>query len=98
VKALQIFKPGKHKAFDGRVISFGEAELRAAAAVYDPALHEAPLVIGHPESNAPAYGRVKSLSYSERVLTARARPGGRAIRRARERGPLQENFRVLLHA
>lgn len=32
------------------------------AASYNPELHEAPLVIGHPESNMPAYGWVKGVS------------------------------------
>lgn len=69
MKALQIFKPGKHTALDGRVLEFTEADLRASAAAYDPALHEAPIVVGHPKADAPAYGWVKSLAF-DRTLDA----------------------------
>lgn len=64
VKPLQIFKPGKHVASDGRVIVFTEAQVKATAAAYDPAVHEAPFVIGHPKSNDPAFGWAKALSFS----------------------------------
>lgn len=39
--------------------------MRACAAAYDPGLHEAPLVVGHPASDAPAYGWVRALNYDE---------------------------------
>lgn len=68
MKQLQIFKPGKHTASDGRVITFTEAQLKACAQGYDPALHEAPFVVGHPKGDAPAYGWAKSLSFSEGTL------------------------------
>lgn len=70
MKPLQIFKPGKHVARDGRVFTFTEADVKATAAAYDPALHESPLVVGHPEHNSPAYGWAKSLSFSDGVLQA----------------------------
>ena len=65
MKAFQIFKPGKHTASDGRVIEFTAEMLQAAVAAYDPALHEAPIVVGHPKDNGPAYGWVKSLAFDE---------------------------------
>ncbi len=61
---IQIFKPGKHTAMSGAVIDFSESDLKATAAAYDPKLHEAPLVVGHPKLDAPAYGWVKSLAFS----------------------------------
>jgi hypothetical protein len=48
----------------GLVLNFTEADLKATADAYDPALYEAPLVVGHPKLNAPAYGWVKSLAFS----------------------------------
>ena len=48
----------------GRVHSFTEADLAAMAAGYDPALREAPLTVGHPADNLPAYGWVKSVGRS----------------------------------
>lgn len=64
-KPIQIFKPGRHTAMSGAVLDFTEADLSASAAAYDPAKHEAPLVVGHPRHDAPAYGWVKSLAFAE---------------------------------
>lgn len=49
----------------GESLSFSEPDLQAIVAAYDPAKHEAPLVIGHPKHDMPAYGWVQSLSYSD---------------------------------
>ncbi|OGS90852.1 MAG: hypothetical protein A2Z95_06190 [Gallionellales bacterium GWA2_60_18] len=49
----------------GASLSFSEADLAATAAAYDPAKHEAPIVIGHPKHDGPAYGWVKSLAFTE---------------------------------
>ncbi|WP_038084586.1 peptidase [Thioalkalivibrio sp. ALMg9] len=65
MQSIQIFKPGRHKAMDGRALEFSESDLQASADAYDPALHEAPLVVGHPRSDHPAYGWVRGLSYGE---------------------------------
>lgn len=70
MKHIEIFKPGKHTAVSGAVFDFSEAQMQAAAAAYSPAVHEAPLVVGHPAMDGPAYGWVKGLSYSEGKLRA----------------------------
>lgn len=54
----------------GAVVELGEADLAACAKAYDPALHEAPLVIGHPKHDAPAYGWVHSLDADKAGLNA----------------------------
>ena len=59
---LHIFKAGSQTAMNGVCLNFSEVDLAACAAAYDPALHEAPIVIGHPKTDAPAYAWVKSLS------------------------------------
>lgn len=64
-KPIQIFKPGRHTASNGAALAFSEADLQATAAAYDPAKHEAPLVVGHPKHDAPAYGWVKGLAFGE---------------------------------
>lgn len=69
-KALQIFRTGRHTATSGDVLAFSEAALQATAAAYDPARHEAPIVVGHPQSNGPAYGWVKSLAFADGGLDA----------------------------
>lgn len=70
MKRLQIFKPGRHVATDGKTYSFTEADLKTTAAAYDPAKHEAPFVIGHPKTDDPAYGWAKSLAFAGGALDA----------------------------
>ncbi|MDH1055604.1 peptidase [Aquipseudomonas alcaligenes] len=70
MKPLHIFKPGKHVAMSGASLNFSESDLAATVRAYDPALHEAPLVIGHPKHDAPAAGWVKSLANSAQGLIA----------------------------
>lgn len=69
---IEIFRAGRHQAMSGEVLAFSHADLDAAARAYDPALHEAPLVVGHPETDKPAYGWVGTLSFGEGSLTANA--------------------------
>lgn len=57
-KRVEVFRAGDHVDSSGRTHTFSEADLDRIAA-YDPARHEAPLVIGHPTANAPAFGWVK---------------------------------------
>lgn len=65
MKRFGIFRPGRHTAMSGVTLDFVEDQLRAAVDAYDPALHEAPIVVGHPKDNGPAYGWVKALSFNE---------------------------------
>lgn len=67
---MEIFRAGKHVAVDGRTIEFSAADVAEIAATYQPELAEAPLVVGHPQINAPAYGWAKSLSVKDGVLFA----------------------------
>jgi hypothetical protein len=70
---IEIFRAGTHAADDGRAWTFSEADLKAIAAGYDPLSSEAPIVIGHPQTDAPAYGWVASVSFSDGRLTITAR-------------------------
>ena len=58
---IEIMRPGRHVASNGVTVEFTEADLRRTAAAYAPEKHEAPLVIGHPKENGPAYGWVRRL-------------------------------------
>lgn len=58
---IHIFRAGRHTAMQGQSLEFSEQDLLATAKAYDPAIHEAPLVIGHPKGNAPAYGWVAGI-------------------------------------
>lgn len=70
MKPFELFKAGKHTASGGATLSFTEQDLQAAVAAYDPAVHEAPIVVGHPKDNAPAYGWIKALSFADGSITA----------------------------
>lgn len=70
IKTLQIFKSGTHPAMDGRDYTFTAADLAATAAAYTPAAHEAPITIGHPATDLPAYGWVASLAVVDGALEA----------------------------
>ena len=70
MKRLHLFKPGRHTAASGATLDFSAAQLQATASAYDPAKHEAPIVVGHPTHDAPAYGWVKSLGFAEGDLDA----------------------------
>ncbi len=64
-KPIEIFKSGTHTAMSGQTLSFSDAELAASVAAYDPAKHEAPIVVGHPRHDAPAYGWVKGVAFAD---------------------------------
>ncbi len=69
-KPLQIFKPGRHTAMSGATLAFSDSDLAASAAAYDPARFEAPIVVGHPKTDNPAYGWVRSLAFAGGALDA----------------------------
>lgn len=58
---IEIFRAGRHTDDAGTVHNFGAADVAGMVAAYDPALREAPLTVGHPAHNLPAYGWVKDL-------------------------------------
>ncbi len=68
--ALEIFKAGTHTSEDGRVFTFTAAVVDEIAETYDPVLSEAPLVIGHPKTDDPAYGWAQGLHAKDGVLYA----------------------------
>ena len=65
MKRINIFRAGKHTASCGFEANFSEDNLSSAVSAYNPKLHEAPIVIGHPKSNNPAFGWIKSLSFDD---------------------------------
>ena len=67
---IEIFRPGKFKAMNGTEVSFSAEMLKDIAESYDPKVYQAPLVIGHPKVEDPAYGWVKNLSFSGERLSA----------------------------
>ncbi|MFZ5986918.1 MAG: hypothetical protein ACOYWZ_07325 [Bacillota bacterium] len=61
MKWFAVFKTGKHTDSAGNEKEWTEADLDKIANGYDPKKHEAPIVIGHPKTNAPAFGWVEKL-------------------------------------
>ncbi|AVX39771.1 peptidase [Yersinia massiliensis] len=70
MSAIHIFKAGTHTDMHGTKLPFTQSDLAACVKAYDPSVHEAPLVIGHPKTEDPAWGWVKSLSLSGADLNA----------------------------
>ena len=67
---IEIFKAGKRYDANGKLIEITIDQLAQTVEAYDPEYHEAPLVIGHPKSNNPAWGWVASLALQGDVLVA----------------------------
>ena len=53
---LHVFRAGTHTATDGKQYTFSESDIADLVSSYDPALSRAPLVVGHPKIDDPAYG------------------------------------------
>ena len=67
---FEIFRAGTHTDNNGRRITISADDLAATAAAYNTAAHEAPVVVGHPKTDAPAYGWVGSLKAEGNSLLA----------------------------
>ena len=67
---IEIFRPGRHIDDQGVAHNFSDADVSGMASSYNPALREAPLTVGHPKDNLPAYGWVKAVGRNaDGVLT-----------------------------
>lgn len=62
LQKIEVFRAGTHMDDQGVQHHFSEADLNGMASSYSPALREAPLTVGHPKDNLPAYGWVKGVS------------------------------------
>lgn len=67
---IEIFRAGRHVDAKGEVATFTESDIRDIAESYDASASEAPIVVGHPEHNAPAYGWVRGLKAEGPLLLA----------------------------
>lgn len=92
---IHIFKAGRRITSTGEVIDYSASDLAASAAAYNPKLHEAPLVIGHPKTDDPAKGWVQSLTATSRglfALPARVDPAFSEAVNTREYGKVSAKF------
>lgn len=95
---LAIFRAGTHTSVDGRQLTFTPEIIREFAETYDPQVSEAPLVVGHPKLDDPAYGWAQIYARRRRAALRGAAPGRAAVRRDGEHGSVQEDQHVHLSA
>lgn len=65
MKPIEIFKIGTHTATNGQTLPFDKTMLADAVSAYQPDLHEAPIVVGHPKDNHPAFGWIDHLELTD---------------------------------
>jgi hypothetical protein len=68
---IEIFRTGTHTDSAGQQKDYTQADLDKIVSQYDPSTHEAPVVIGHPVENAPAFGWVEALKREGEILYAK---------------------------
>src|SRR5690606_13768985 len=60
---IEVFRTGTFTPMTGAAITYSAADLKAAADAYDPATAPAPIVVGQPETDTPAYGWAQSFEF-----------------------------------
>lgn len=66
----EIFRAGTRLDNHGNTYTITPDDVAAIASHYDKSKHEAPIVVGHPTTNAPAFGWVDKLTAENGVLYA----------------------------
>ena len=69
-RRFPVFRVGTHRDSEGNERTWTSADLDRMVSAYDPAHHEAPIVIGHPKDNSPAFGWVRGLKREDGTLYA----------------------------
>jgi len=73
MKSIHIFRAGTHTSAGGNTLDFSADALQATAESYNPTISEAPIVVGHPKDNGPAFGWIDALEFNESGLHAKPR-------------------------
>ncbi|WP_320200502.1 hypothetical protein RMR16_008705 [Agrobacterium sp. rho-13.3] len=60
---IEVFRSGTFIPMNGQQLSFSAADLKAMADAYDYKTAPAPVVVGHPKTDAPAFGWAQSFEY-----------------------------------
>jgi len=76
---FQILRVGRHVAKNGAARTFEASDLDRIAELYNKREGEAPIVVGHPEQDAPAYGWIERLTLAGDRLLATPRKINRAF-------------------
>jgi cation transport regulator ChaB len=68
---IEVFRAGRWTSAEGHTDDWTLDDLKEIAESYDPKTYEAPIVIGHPGADSPAYGWVESLMVDGEKLLAK---------------------------
>ncbi len=60
---IEVFRTGTFTPMQGEAITYSAADLKAVSDVYDPATAPAPIVVGHPTTDAPAFGWAEAFDF-----------------------------------
>lgn len=60
---IEVFRTGTFTPMEGGSLTYSAADLKAIADAYDPDTAPAPVVVGHPKTDAPAYAWAQSFDY-----------------------------------
>lgn len=60
---IEVFRSGEFKPMVGQAISYSGEDLTKIVDAYDPDTSPAPIVVGHPKTDTPAYGWVDGFEY-----------------------------------
>jgi len=74
-RIFECFKAGTHTSMGGKVTEWSHADLDRICKNYLYRIDRAPLVLGHPLANGPAYGEVSELFHKRGSLYAVAKVG-----------------------
>lgn len=73
-KRIEVFKPGVFTPMVGDPVAFSAADLSAIAQEYDHVKAPAPIVVGHPKTDSPAYGWARTFSWDDKAQRLFAEP------------------------
>lgn len=95
---IPIFQTGTWTDSEGNTRTWTEEDLEEIARSYDPQWHEAPVVIGHPSDDQPAYGWVEALRRVGGVLYAKLRDVAPEFKELVNRGAFKKRSVALSRA
>mgnify|MGYP003111725770 CR=1 FL=1 len=64
-RKVEVFRPGTFRAMNGQEYAFSEADVAGMVANYDSKAAPAPVVVGHPKHDDPAFGWADSFEVNE---------------------------------
>lgn len=64
-RKVEVFRPGTFRAMNGQEYAFTEADVAAMASGYNPEAAPAPVVVGHPKHDDPAFGWAQGFEVNE---------------------------------